>query len=84
MSVSKHSALQHSSAPVLPREVTNGIHTLCSQLGAIGTSERVVDEPLELIVAAGLYDALHILSIPQEAQGSNDLLQRFVVYVFIP
>jgi len=64
--------------------VKNGIHTLCSKLGTVGTTECVVDEPLELIVAAGLYNTPHNFSIPLEAKGSNDLLQRFVVYVFIP
>ena len=38
-------------------EATNRVHTLCSQLSTIRSSKRVVDEPLELVVAASLYNA---------------------------
>jgi len=52
-------------------EAANGMYTLCSQLGTVRPSERVVDEPLELVDASGLYSASRSLSSPPEAREST-------------
>ena len=60
------------------------MHTLCSQLGAIRSGKCVVNESLELVVASSLYKTSDDLSFPRKVREPDDLLQRFVVYVFIP
>ena len=43
--------------------------TLRSQLGTVGSSERVVNEPLELVDASGLYSTPHSLSFTPNHEG---------------